>query len=106
MGSISYETEPQLDTSTQFGDWRDQLINDGYVVLKGAISPERAGYYLDSLFDWLETFPYGFRKDAPSTWGPQNLPAHIKFVSKQSTECLPILIRVQGRNVPCILSIT
>ncbi|KAJ0120119.1 uncharacterized protein J7T55_000973 [Diaporthe amygdali] len=78
MGSISYENEPQLDTSTNFGDWRDQLINDGYVVLKGVISPERAGYYLDSLFDWLETFPYGFRKDDSSTWGPPNLPAHIK----------------------------
>lgn len=80
MGSISYDTEPQIDTSTRHGDWRDQLINDGYVVLKGVISPQRAGYYLDSLFDWLETFPYGFTKDDPSTWGPQNLPAHIKFV--------------------------
>lgn len=92
MGSISYETEPQLDTSSKYGDWRDQLINDGYVVLKGVISPERAGYYLDSLFDWLETFPYGFRKDDRTTWGPQNLPAHIKLVSKAISDSLSILI--------------
>ncbi|KAG8161268.1 hypothetical protein KVR01_009532 [Diaporthe batatas] len=78
MGSISYESEPQIDDSIKHGDWRDQLINNGYVVLKSVVSPERAGYYLDSIFDWLETFPFGFRKDDPSTWGPGHLPAHIK----------------------------
>lgn len=74
----SYDTEPQLDTSEAHGDWRDQLVEDGYVVLKGVISQERANEYLKSMFQWLESFPYGFKKDDPSTWGPQNLPAHIK----------------------------
>lgn len=81
----SYDTEPQLNTSEAFGDWRDQLVEDGYVVLKGVISPDRAKHYLDSLFDWLETFPYGFKKDDRSTWGPQNLPAHIKYAAAQPT---------------------
>lgn len=80
----SYDTEPQLDTSESFGDWRDQLFTDGYAVIKGAISQDKAKHYLDSLFDWLETFPYGFKKDDPSTWGPQNLPAHIKYGFRQS----------------------
>ncbi|KAJ4417477.1 hypothetical protein N0V82_006141 [Gnomoniopsis sp. IMI 355080] len=74
----SYESEPQLNTSKVYGDWRDQLVEDGYVVLKGAISQDRASHYLNSMFDWLEGLPYGFKKDDRSTWGPQNLPAHIK----------------------------
>lgn len=75
----SYDTEPNLDTSVSFGDWRDQLVKDGYVVLKGVISQDKAKSYLDSMFDWLESFPYGFKKDDPSTWGPEHLPAHIKY---------------------------
>ncbi|KAH8897559.1 hypothetical protein GQ53DRAFT_802870 [Thozetella sp. PMI_491] len=74
----SYSTEPLVDTATTYADWRDQLIKDGYVVLKGVVSRDRAQHYLDSLFDWLETFPYGFKKDDRSTWGPANLPAHVK----------------------------
>lgn len=74
----SYDTEPQLDTSEAYSDWRDQLIKDGYVVLKGVISHDKARRYLDSMFEWLEGFPYGFETSDPSTWGPQNLPAHIK----------------------------
>lgn len=76
----SYDTEPQLNTSESFGDWRDQLVADGYVVLKNVISQDKANHYLDGLFDWLETFPYGFKKSDSSTWGPENLPAHIKYV--------------------------
>lgn len=74
----SYEAEPLLNTSKTYGDWRDRLVEDGYVVLKGAISHEKANKYLGNMFEWLESFPYGFKKDDPSTWGPQNLPAHIK----------------------------
>lgn len=79
----SYDTEPQLNTSEEFGDWRDQLVQDGYVVVKGVISQDKAKHYLDSMFEWLETFPYGFKKDDPSTWGPENLPAHIKYVIRE-----------------------
>jgi hypothetical protein len=76
--SVSYEGEPTIDTSKTYGDWRDQLINEGYVVLKGVVSEKNAKYYLDSLFGWLETFPFGFSREDKSTWGPQNLPAHMK----------------------------
>ncbi|KAJ9137882.1 Phytanoyl-dioxygenase [Pleurostoma richardsiae] len=74
----SYEHEPVIDTAASYCDWRDDLIRDGFAVVKGVITPERAQYYLDSLFEWLETFPYGFKKDDKSTWGPANLPAHVK----------------------------
>lgn len=74
----SYDSEPQVNTSKAHGDWRDQLVEDGYVVIEGVISQEKADYYLNSMFSWLEGFPYGFKKDDRTTWGPQNLPAHIK----------------------------
>lgn len=74
----SYDTEHQLNTSETYGDWRDQLVEDGYVIIKGVISQEKADHYLNSMFEWLEGFPYGFKNNDPSTWGPQNLPAHIK----------------------------
>ncbi|KAF7540418.1 hypothetical protein G7054_g1314 [Neopestalotiopsis clavispora] len=74
----NYASEPTVDVGKEFGDWRDQLIKDGYVVLKGVVPTERAQHYLDSIFSWLETFPYGFKKDDPSTWGPEHLPAHVK----------------------------
>jgi hypothetical protein len=73
-----YDSEPTIDTAKVHGDWRDQLYRDGYVVLKQVVSPERAKHYVDSLFDWLETFPYGFSKHNATTWGPKNLPAHVK----------------------------
>ena len=83
----SYEREPLVDTATAYDDWRDQLIQDGYVVLKGIITEERSQYYLNSLFEWLESFPYGFKKDDKSTWGPTHLPAHIKLVYISQASC-------------------
>lgn len=38
-----------------FGDWRDDLLRDGYVVVKGAVPRERADKYADQMYDWLET---------------------------------------------------
>lgn len=76
----SYEKEPVVDVSAGYNDWRDQLIQDGFVVLKNVVSSEHAQHYLDSLFSWLETFPHGLRKDDRSTWGPAHLPGHIKLV--------------------------
>jgi len=73
-----YDTEPVVDTTAVHGDWRDQLYRDGYVVVKNVVSPDRAQYYLDNMFEWLESFPFGFKKEDKATWGPQNLPAHIK----------------------------
>lgn len=38
-----------------YGDWRDDLVRDGYVVVKGVIPKERALQYGDAVFDFLET---------------------------------------------------
>lgn len=37
-----------------FGDFRDALSRDGFVVVKGAIPKERALQYADKLYGWLE----------------------------------------------------
>lgn len=45
---------------------------------KNAISPERCEYYIDKMFQWLESFPLGFDRNNRSTWTEQHLPTHIK----------------------------
>lgn len=42
-------------TDPTFGDWRDDLIRDGYAVVKGAVPKERALTYADKMFTLLES---------------------------------------------------
>jgi hypothetical protein len=69
-----------MENSGISGDWRDQLREDGYVVVKGVITPERAESYVDRMMGWLETFPYGFQRDRKSTWKAEHLPASLRLV--------------------------
>lgn len=73
-----YESEPNIDTSSVTGDWREDLFRDGFVVVKGVLSAEKAQSYQERMFQWLETFPYGFKADERSTWGKEHLPEHMK----------------------------
>ena len=41
-------------TDPKYGDWRDDLVRDGFAVIKGAIPKERAEKYADAMFGWLE----------------------------------------------------
>ncbi|KAL1653555.1 hypothetical protein SLS61_003701 [Didymella pomorum] len=72
-----YESEPKVDTSSATGDWREDLFRDGFVVVKGVLSPEKAQSYQERMFEWLETFPYGLKTDDHSTWGKEHLPEHM-----------------------------
>ena len=38
-----------------FGDFRDDLIRDGYVVVKGAVPRDRADAYGKAFYDFLES---------------------------------------------------
>jgi hypothetical protein len=38
----------------QFGDWRDDLVRDGYVIVKGAVPREKAEQYGDRMLSYLE----------------------------------------------------
>ncbi|KAH7398788.1 hypothetical protein DE146DRAFT_504849 [Phaeosphaeria sp. MPI-PUGE-AT-0046c] len=73
-----YENEPKIDTTTATGDWRESLFRDGFVVVKGVLSQEKAKSYQDRMFEWLETFPYGFSAQDQSTWTKEHLPEHMK----------------------------
>ncbi|EHL01873.1 Clavaminate synthase-like protein [Glarea lozoyensis ATCC 20868] len=66
------------DTTKSYGDFRDDLFRDGFVVIKEAISEDSAEKYKDSMIQWLETFPLGFDRHNPDTWTEENLPAHWK----------------------------
>lgn len=49
-------TALKLDgTDVIYGDWRDDLIRDGFAVVKGAVPRERADKYADAMFAWLES---------------------------------------------------
>lgn len=72
--------ESPPDPSVTYGDWRDQLLNDGYVLLKDVLTPDRALSYVDRMMTWLESFPFGFDRDRKSTWTAEHLPPNMKFV--------------------------
>lgn len=56
------------------GDWRDDLASQGYAVVKGAIAPEKARYYQQKAFEWLQSFDPALDLNNPSTWKEANLP--------------------------------
>jgi hypothetical protein len=39
---------------SSFGDFRDDLQNNGFAVVKGAVPRERAEQYAEQMFQWLE----------------------------------------------------
>ncbi|KAL4950798.1 MFS transporter [Aspergillus filifer] len=59
-----------------YGDWRDDLVRDGYDVVKGAVPRERAEKYADDFMSYLENFAggLGFKRDDPTTVKEENLP--------------------------------
>jgi hypothetical protein len=42
-------------TDRRYGDWRDDLIRDGYAVIKGAIPKERALSYANRFYGLVES---------------------------------------------------
>ncbi|PWY93531.1 hypothetical protein BO94DRAFT_511159 [Aspergillus sclerotioniger CBS 115572] len=61
-----------------YGDFRDDFFRDGYAVIKGVLSKERASEYRDSALTWLESFNLGFDRNDKSTWKKENLPQSWK----------------------------
>ncbi|PYH78429.1 hypothetical protein BO82DRAFT_435041 [Aspergillus uvarum CBS 121591] len=64
--------------ATQYGDFRDEFFRNGYAVIKGALTPERAKEYQSRALDWLESFGLGFDRNDKSTWKKENLPQSWK----------------------------
>lgn len=61
-----------------YGDWRDEFHQNGCVVIKNVISPERAKYYCDKQIEWLKNFDLGFDEKDESTWTGEHLPVSFK----------------------------
>jgi hypothetical protein len=61
-------------TDRVYGDFRDDLVRDGYAVVKGAIPRARAEKYAEEMYGWLEEFDLGFKRDDFSTVHYNNLP--------------------------------
>ncbi|OJJ44458.1 hypothetical protein ASPZODRAFT_135283 [Penicilliopsis zonata CBS 506.65] len=74
MATTTAIIQGPLTLRGQHGDWRDDLMSQGYVVVKQAISSEKAQYYQQKAFDWLKSFDTGLDLNDPSTWTAENLP--------------------------------
>ncbi|WRT70419.1 uncharacterized protein IL334_007417 [Kwoniella shivajii] len=81
------------------------LERDGFVVIPKVISEESCKEFQESAWQWLESFPYGFKRDDRSTWTSEHLPYsttgglynrysvnHEAFVWKIRTE--PAIIKI------------
>ncbi|KAI9740152.1 MAG: hypothetical protein M1834_004730 [Cirrosporium novae-zelandiae] len=74
----AFAVKPTVEIASSHGDWRDDLFNHGFAVVTDAVPQERCDYYIQSMYNWLEKFPFGFKKNDKSTWTPENLPANMK----------------------------
>jgi hypothetical protein len=41
-------------TNVKYGDFRDDLLKNGFAVVKGAVPRDRALGYADAIHEWLE----------------------------------------------------
>lgn len=67
-----------IDAANTYGDWRDDLLRDGYAVVKGVIPQKRCDYYIEKMYEWVGRFPWAFDRNDRSTWGEEHLPTHMK----------------------------
>lgn len=58
----------------KYDDFRDDLLQNGYAIIKGAVPKDRALGYADDIYKWLEDFNLGFKRDDPSTIHRDHLP--------------------------------
>ncbi|KAG7285026.1 hypothetical protein NEMBOFW57_009644 [Staphylotrichum longicolle] len=62
--------------NAKHGDFRDDLLRDGFCVVKGAVPRERADQYAEEMHKYVETFKggLGFKRDDPSTYLEKHMP--------------------------------
>lgn len=64
------------DPEAKFGDFRDDLMRDGFCVVKGAVPQQRALQYAEDMYNYVETFKggLGFKRDDPATFVEKHMP--------------------------------
>jgi hypothetical protein len=60
--------------------WKSQLEKDGYVVIPGVVPEEECDDFQESAWKWLESFPWGFKRDDRTTWVADKLPYSVTYV--------------------------
>ncbi|KAI5247553.1 hypothetical protein E4T43_02071 [Aureobasidium subglaciale] len=55
-------------------DWQADLAKNGYAVVKGAVSKEKAEDYANRMHQYLEDFGLGYDRNDRSTWNSKHLP--------------------------------
>lgn len=93
-----------LDLDQHFGDWRDDLARDGFVILRGVVPPERAEAYRQKAFDWIEKAGLGFDRNDPNTWKQDCMPVMKKggMVRPQRSRCsCPSFTTRSGKKPSC-----
>ena len=63
-----------FDLNTTYGDWRDDLARDGYVIIRGAVPTDRAVKYHSDFHGLLEDWGLGYDRNDKSTWVKEHLP--------------------------------
>ncbi|KAL4892485.1 Clavaminate synthase-like protein [Aspergillus ambiguus] len=88
-----------------YGDWRDEFHENGCVVIKNVISPERARYYCEKQIQWLKSFDLGFDEKDPTTWTAEHLPVSFKG-GMYSLYCAPHeRMAWEARTEPAVIDI-
>jgi hypothetical protein len=72
-----YVKRPRKFELSESSLWHTYLQENGYVILKGALSVRECRVALDLVFDYLEALDTGIDRHDPSTWGQENWPDHL-----------------------------
>ncbi|OQO13985.1 hypothetical protein B0A48_00860 [Cryoendolithus antarcticus] len=72
LASTPIQSPFELEAS--YGDWRDDLSKNGFVVVKNAIPRDRAERYQQQAFGWLQSFDPDLDLKRPETWNLDRLP--------------------------------
>ncbi|GMG40127.1 unnamed protein product [Ambrosiozyma monospora] len=62
--------------SQDYQDWRQQLKEEGFVVVKNVLNKEQVQHYRNEMLNWITSFGTPLKIDDKSTWKYDNLPAH------------------------------
>lgn len=61
--------------------WLLTLEKDGFVVIPNVVPEADCDAFQESAWQWLESFPWGFKRDDKSTWVADKLPYGVTSVS-------------------------
>lgn len=75
---VSASKFAETSSTKTHGDFRDDFFREGFAIIKGVITKERAAEYVEASLDWLESFNIGFDRNDKSTWKKENVPQNFK----------------------------